>query len=115
MKVVHFLYKLESKVVSLELSINQVEKYDRRNNIVISGIPDDISNNDFGSTVVDIMKYVDVDINSSDTEASHRIGKSDWGTAPKKTIVCFINRKYCKKVLLKRKNFATINTITKLL
>ena len=99
----------------MELSINQVEKYDRRNNIVISGIPDDISDNDLVSTVVDITKYVDVDNNSSDWEACHRIGKSDWGTAPRKTIVCFINRKYCKKVLLKRKNFATINTITKLL
>ena len=35
--------KLENKPVSLESSINQVEQYGRRNNIVISGIPDDIS------------------------------------------------------------------------
>ena len=59
--------RLENKVVSLESSINQVEQYGRRNNIVISGIPDDIS--DLESTVVDIMKDVDVDINSSDIEA----------------------------------------------
>ena len=61
--------KLENKIVSLESSINQVEQYGRRNNIVISGIPDDISDNDLESTVVDIMKDVDVDINSSDIEA----------------------------------------------
>ena len=61
--------KLENKTVSLESSINQVEQYGRRNNIVISGIPDDISDNDLESTVVDIMKDVDVDINSSDIEA----------------------------------------------
>ena len=61
--------KLENKIVSLEPSINQVEQYGRRNNIVISGIPDDISDNDLESTVVDIMKDVDVDINSSDIEA----------------------------------------------
>ena len=61
--------KLENKVVSLESSINQVEQYGRRNNIVISGIPDDISGNDLESTAVDIMKDVDVDINSSDIEA----------------------------------------------
>ena len=60
--------KLENKIVSLESSINQVEQYGRRNNIVISGIPDDISDNDLESTVVDIMKDVDVDINSSDIE-----------------------------------------------
>ena len=61
--------KLENKIVSLESSINQIEQYGRRNNIVISGIPDDISDNDLESTVVDIMKDVDVDINSSDIEA----------------------------------------------
>ena len=67
---------------------------------------------DLESTVIDIMKDFDVDINSKDLKACHRIGKSDWRSASKKTIVCFINRKYCKKVLLKRKTFATISTIT---
>ena len=41
--------KLENKVVCLESSINQVEQYDRRNNIVIYGIPDDINDNDLKS------------------------------------------------------------------
>ena len=58
------------------------------------------------------MKDVDGDINISDLEACHRIGKSYWRTASKKTIVYSTIRKYCKKALLKRKNFATINTIT---
>ena len=48
-----------------------------------------------------------------DIEACHRIGKSDRGTASKKIIARFINRKYCKKALLKRKDFVTINTVTK--
>ena len=57
-----------------------------RNNIVISGIPDDISDNDLESTFSDKMKDADVDINSSDIEACHsRIGKSDHRTASKKT------------------------------
>ena len=47
--------KLENEVVSLVSSINQVEQYGRRNNIVISGIPDDISDNDLESTVSGIM------------------------------------------------------------
>ena len=97
----------------MESSINQVEQYGRRNNIVISGIPDDISDNDLESTFSDKMKDADVDINSSDIEACHRIGKSDHRTASKKTTVCFINKKYCKKALLKRKNFVTVNTVTK--
>ena len=58
--------KLENKVVSLESSINQVKQYGRRNNIVISNIPNDIGDNDLQNTVVDTMKDVDVGINSSD-------------------------------------------------
>ena len=96
----------------MESSFNQVEQHGRRNNIIISGISDDISDNDLESNVIDIMKDVDVDINSNDLEACNRIGKSDWRIASKKTIVHFTNRKYCKKALLKRKLFATINTIT---
>ena len=92
--------KLENKVVSLEWSLVQVAQYSRRSNFVISGIPDDISDNDLESIVFNIMKDFDVDINSTDIEACHRIGKSDRRAASKKTIVCFINRKYCKKALL---------------
>ena len=77
----------------MESFINQVKQYGRRNNIVISGIWDDRSDNDLESTVSHIMKDVDVDINSSDIEACHRIGQSNQSTASKKTIVCFINRK----------------------
>ena len=62
------------------------------------------------STVIKLMKDVDVYIDSGDIEACHRIGKSDRKTSSKKTIVRFANRKYCKKALLNRKNFAHINS-----
>ena len=66
-ELLHAKYnKLENKVVSLESSINQVKQYGRRNNIVISNIPNDIGDNDLQNTVVDTMKDVDVGINSSD-------------------------------------------------
>ena len=90
--------KLENKIVSLESSINQVEQYGRRNNIVISGIPDDIS--DLESTVVDIMKDVDVDSNSSDIEACQNKLVNKIG---EQAIVRFINRKYCQKSITKKK------------
>ena len=94
--------KLENKVVSLGPSINQVKKYGSRNNIIISGIPDDKSDNDLESTIIDIMKDV-VNIKSSDIEACHKIGKSDRRTASKKTIAHFINREYCKKASYTKK------------
>ena len=89
--------KLEDKVVSLETSVNQVEQYGRRNDLVISGIPDDIDDDELQDVVTSIMQDVEVVVKSGDIETCHRIGKSDRKTCSKKTIVRFINRKYCKK------------------
>ena len=96
--------KLENKVTDLELSINHIEQYGRRNNIAIPGIPDEINDNNLESTVTKLMKDVDVYTDSDDIEACHRIDKSDRKTSSKKKIVRFVNRKYCKKALLNRKN-----------
>ena len=65
--------KLENKVIDLELSINHIEQYGRRNNIVISGIPDDINDNNLESTVIKLMKDVDVYIDRGDIEACHKL------------------------------------------
>ena len=102
--------KLEDKVVSLESSVNQVEQYGRRNNIVISGIPDDVADDDLENAVTSIMEDVDVIVQNGDIEVCHRIGKSDQKTSSKKTIVRFINRKYCKKALVNRKKLININS-----
>ena len=58
--------KLEDKVVSLESSVNQVEQYGRRNNIVISGIPDDVADDD--------LEDIDVIVQNGGIEACHRLG-----------------------------------------
>ena len=100
--------KLENKVVSLEQSVNQVEQYGRRNNIVTDGIPDDITEDNLEDAVTSIMEDVDVFIQNGDIEACHRIGKLD-----KKTSVPFVNRKYCKKALINRKKLVNINSETK--
>ena len=84
--------------------MNQVEQYGRRNNIVISGIPDDVDDDDLENAVTSIMEDVDVIVQNGDIEACHRIGKSDQETSSKKAIVRFINHKYCKKALVNRKN-----------
>ena len=102
--------KLEDKVVSLESSVNQVEQYGRRNNIVISGIPDDVADDGLEDAVTSIMVDLDVIVQNGDIEACHRIGKSDQKTSRKKTIVRFISCKYCKKALVNRKNLININS-----
>ena len=79
--------KLEDKVVSHELSVNQVEQYGRRNNIVITGIPDDTDDDDLEDSVTSIMKDLDVIVQNSDIEACHRIGKSDQKLLAKKSLL----------------------------
>ena len=54
--------------------------------------------------------YIDVIVQNGDIEACHRIGESDQKTSSKKTIVRFINCKYCKKALVNRKKLININS-----
>ena len=96
-------------IVSLESSVNQVKQYRRRNNIVISGIPD-VTDDDLEDAVTSIMEDLDVIVQNGDIEVCHRIGKSDQKTSGKKIIVRFINHKYCKKALVNRKNLINITS-----
>ena len=64
-------------------------------------------------SVKNILRNVDVNVEKNDLEACHRIGKSDPRSSSKKTIMRFVNRKYCKKALLNRKNLANINSEVK--
>ena len=44
--------KLQNKLVSLAISANGLEQYGRRNNLVLSGIPDTIADDESESTVI---------------------------------------------------------------
>ena len=54
-----------------------------------------------------ILSEIDVNVESREVEDCHRIGKSNNGS--KKTIIRFINRKYCKQALFNRKRLETLN------
>ena len=97
---------LQHKVIVLETAANSVEQYDRRNNIEITGIPDDIEDKNLEHSVIEIFKAADIQISHNDVEDCHRIGKPKGNS--KKTIVRLVNRKYCKQILYngsKFKNF----------
>ena len=72
-----------------------------------SAIPDSVQDSGLESTVTSILSDIDDKVESRKVGDSHRIGKSNNRT--KKTIIRFINRKYCKKALLKRKQFERID------
>ena len=71
----------------LESSVNQVQQYGRRNNIVITGIPDDIADGKLEDAGTSIMEDVDVIIQNDDIEAFQRIGKSDKKTSSEKKLL----------------------------
>ena len=67
---------LENKVVSLEISGNHLEQYGRRNNLEITGISDNVSDQNLEGKVVEVLNEIQVDTSRSDIEACHRIGRS---------------------------------------
>ena len=97
---------LENKNVSFEMIGNHLEQYGRRNNLEITGIPDDVSEKYLEEKVIQVLSEIQVNVSSSDIEACNRIGKSK--NSSKKTIVRFVNRKYAKKALINRKGLMNI-------
>ena len=67
---------LENRVLSLEISGNHLEQYGQRNNLEITGISDDISDENLEGKVIEVLNEIRVDVSRSDIEACHRIGKS---------------------------------------
>ena len=76
-----------------------LEQYSRFNNVEIEGLSASIGDKNLESKVIDILTEIDVNAESKDIEACHRIGKS----SPKRSIVRFVNRKVCKSALKNRK------------
>ena len=66
--------KLENDVISNESSVNALEQYGRRNNIVASGIPVHVSYRDLEETVISVLSDIEVNVSPNDVEACHRIG-----------------------------------------
>ena len=54
-------------------SVESNNQYVRRNNIEISGVPNDILDDELEDNVVDILSKIDVKIKRRDIEACHRL------------------------------------------
>ena len=80
-----------------------MEQYYRRNNIEITGIPDNIGDKNLERSVIEVFKGADNQISHNDIEVCHHIGTSKSNS--KKTIVRLVNRTYCKQILYNRKTF----------
>ena len=58
--------KLEAKMVKLETEQNSLVHYGRRDNLLISGIPDSIDDNNLENTVIFMMSGINVNIEEID-------------------------------------------------
>ena len=77
----------------LETAKNSVEQYDRRNNIEITGISDNIKDKNLEHSVNEVFKAADIQNFHNDIGDCHHIGKSKGSS--KKTMR-LVNQKYCK-------------------
>ena len=66
---------LKNRVQKLEVELAENSQYLRSSNIVISGIPSSNNDVDIESTVIDILKVIEVHVKPRDIEAVHKIGE----------------------------------------
>ena len=104
----------DEKIYSLENHLNQVDQYIRRENITLSGLPENTE--DLEEKVIDILGSIDVHVQSNDIVACHRLTKTmkeKKNKEPSKVIVRFKNRKHAisshiNKKKLREKNLSPI-------
>ena len=77
---------------------NHLDQYSRRNNIVIQGIPANVTDDELEEKVIDIFSFLGIEVKGSDIENGHRLGYAN----PKNTIIRFANRKFCYQALDKK-------------
>ena len=73
----------------------------------MTGIPDDVEDQNLEEKVIEILDKIDVNVSSQDIETCHCIGKSR--NFSKTTIVRFANRKQAKKALDNKKGLKNID------
>lgn len=98
------------RLISLETEQAQLNQYGRRNNVELTGIPESISNENLESKVIEILREIDVKVMPSEIEACHRLGKLHRNAkGPRRTIIRFVNRKACDKIMANKKHLSGID------
>ena len=68
----HDIDEIDERIIELERTVNNVDQYIRRENFEVSGIPDDISQDNLEDEVINIINTITNDtIASRDIEACH--------------------------------------------
>ena len=88
----HDIDDLYKGLNNVDFKTTQLDQYTRRESLVISGIPESISQNDLELTVLDILRSIGVNITSYEITACHRLFNKN-NRYPPRTIIRFVNRK----------------------
>ena len=96
---------LENRIVNLEKLQAKVEQYNRKNNVEISGILNEIPDDDLENHGIEICKSSNIITNPSDIEGCHRLplGRN----SNKRVIVKFVNRKHSELMLRSKKSISS--------
>ena len=93
--VVELKEKLNEKIFDLDCRIVECEQYSRRENLVITGIPESVDDiHKLESTVIATLEKLGIYIDLKDISACHRLGPYKHNARfPRSVIVRFVNRK----------------------
>ena len=67
--------KVESRVTILESNHNDLAQYGRRNNVVFSSIPENMSDNSLKKTVILVFSDIDIETALRHIDPCHEVGK----------------------------------------
>ena len=98
------------QLYDIEIRLIDTEQYNRRQNLIITGIPESIKQNDLELTVIDILRSIGLQISSYEIVGCHRLYKPKNSKYAAKTIVRFINRKATEYCMFYRKRLAEVKS-----
>lgn len=103
-KLEELVNDLKDKNFELDCRVIECEQYSRRENLVISGIPEEIKDiQELSDTVVFTLKKLGIHIGLKDISACHRLGRYDRNDRfPRRVIVRFVNRGIVHRALNNR-------------
>ena len=101
---------IQNSLYLLELRFNESSQYSRRENVELHNIPESIPQVKLEKYILDILHSINVNIESYDIVAVHRIGKKFDGKS-RKVIVRFINRKNASSCIRNSKQLKKSNNM----
>ena len=86
--------KLEDQLFEFDQKSNNLDQYNRRNDLEIQGIPVNVADDELEGIVIDIFSCLGIEVKGADIE--------DCYANPNNTIVRFVNCKFCFDALDKK-------------